>query len=116
MKETERMTQSQIEARRDNLIKLIKSAGSTIFSVEFVKKDGSERTMQVQLPAINKLLVGEDASDGAKAGVEKRKELYPNLLPVFDIAARAIRSINLDTVFALSVRGTRFDVGRPIGA
>jgi hypothetical protein len=110
------MTTCNIEARRDNILGIIKSAGSTIFAVEFVKKDGTERTMQIQLPAINKHLVGDAASEGAKAGAQKRRENHPHLLPVFDIANKAIRSINLDSLFAVTVRGTRFDVGRPAGA
>jgi hypothetical protein len=108
------MTIQQIEARRENILSIIKSAGATFLAVEFFKKDGTARTMQVQLPAIQKHLVGDAASDSAKQGVDTRKANHPELLPVFDVAKGAIRSINLDTLFAVTVRGTRFDVGLPL--
>ena len=105
------LTQAQIEARRANINRLLDSAGSTFIGVEFVKRDGSLRTMQVQLAAGRDLLVGDAASDSAKQAVATRKENNPNLRNVFDVAKKAWRSINLDTVFGLTVKGTRFDVG-----
>jgi hypothetical protein len=39
-----------------------------------------------------------------------RKERHPNLWPVWDVAKQAFRSIKLDTVLAVTVGGTRFDV------
>lgn len=110
------LTPTQIIARRDNIKRLFDSAGSTIFAVEFIKKDGEKRTMNVQTPAIQKHLVGGAASDSAKRAVETRKERHPHLLAVFDIAAQAIRSINLDTVLSVTVRKTRFEVGPAVAA
>lgn len=110
------LTVAQIEARRENIKKLIASAGATFLAVEFIKVDGTERTMQIQLPAIASRLVGDAASDSAKQAVATRKVNHPNLFPVFDVAKKAIRSLNLDTVFAVTVRGSRFDVGLPASA
>jgi hypothetical protein len=94
-----------IETRRAAISSLIASAGSTIFTVTFYKKDGSERVMQIQLPAIKKLLKGDAASDSAKQAVATRKENHPELMAVYDLGKGAIRSINLDTVTAINING-----------
>lgn len=108
------LTASQIQARRDAIRALIESAGHTFLGVEFIKKDGTERKMNVRLHAGTALLAGDAASDSAKQAVETRKNSNPNLVNVFDAAKKAWRSINLDTVFAVTVRSTRFDVGPAI--
>lgn len=97
-------------ARRARLVAMMKTAGSRIFSVTFVKKDGELRTMQVQLPALQKRLVGDDACDAAKRATETRKANNPNLFPVFDVASNGIRSINLDTVQTIKVDGQVFNI------
>lgn len=96
---------TNIEARRAAIKSILASAGSTIFAVTFFKKDGTRRVIQVQLPAIKKLLVGEAASESAKQGVAARKENHPELFPVFDIANKGVRQINLDTVVEINLRG-----------
>lgn len=108
------LTQTQIEARRAMLNDLLDSAGSKILAVEFVKKDGTLRTMQVQLHAGRALLAGENADESHQAAVVTRRENNPNLRNVFDIAKKAWRSLNLDTLLAVTVRGTRFDVGQAV--
>ena len=107
------MTNTNILARRALIQQVIKSAGSTIFAVEFFKKDGTRRTMQIQLPAITKHLVGDAASASAKQAVATRKENHPELFAVFDIASQGIRSINLDTVVAVTLRGFRSEWSLP---
>jgi len=98
----------QIEARRDNVKSLIESAGSTFIGVDFIKADGTFRTMNVQTHAGKSLLAGDAASDSAKQAVETRKRNNPNLINVFDVANSAWRSINLDTVQRVTIRGTTF--------
>ena len=110
-----KLTEAQIEARRANIRSLIESAGSTFIGVEFVKKDNSIRNMNVQTHAGRALLVGENACDSAKQAVETRKANHPNLFNVYDVVAKAWRSINLDTVFGLTVKGVRYDVGPIVG-
>jgi hypothetical protein len=102
------MTPSQIETRRAAIRTLIDSAGSTILSVEFTKVDGSTRVMQCQTHAGKSLLAGDAASASAKQGVETRKANNPHLRAVYDIGKRAWRSMNLDSMFALTVRGVRY--------
>jgi hypothetical protein len=102
---------SSLTSKRHALIRsLIESAGGRFASVTFTKKDGTERVMQVQ-PAAGKFrVVGDAASDSAKQAVATRKENHPNLLPIWDVAAQAFRSINLDTVKRVVVDGTVFNI------
>lgn len=86
------------------IISLIEAQGSRIFSVEFVKKDGSYRRMQCQNAATATHCV-TDPSDRAKRAAATRRENHPNLLPVFSMDAGAIRSINMDTLLRLTGEG-----------
>lgn len=80
----------------------IMSAGSTFVSVAFVKKDGSEREMLCQLPAIKNHIVG---SELGQRMAETRKKNHPELMPVYSVDAKGIRSINLSKVYRVRVRG-----------
>jgi len=102
------MSNVNIESRRENVKALIESAGSTFIGVDFIKADGTLRTMNVQTHAGHSLLKGDAASDSAKAAVATRKSNNPNLMSVFDVANNAWRSINLDTVQRITIRGTTF--------
>jgi hypothetical protein len=90
-----------LRARRD----LIASAGGRFCAITFRKKDGSERRMQVQPAALRLRLRGEAASEAAKRAAFTRAERHPHLLPVWDVHARAPRSINLATVSRIAVDG-----------
>lgn len=107
------LTDSQIEARRARIRDLIASAGSTFIGVEFTKKDGSLRVMNIQTHAGRALLAGESASESAQQAVVTRKVNNPNLLNAYDVAAKAWRSINLDTLQKIVIRGTEFNVSVP---
>ncbi|TNC44164.1 hypothetical protein FHG66_20745 [Rubellimicrobium rubrum] len=92
---------SDLVAKRD----LIESAGGRFCAVTFVKKDGTERRMQVQPAALRHRLKGDAASEAAKRATFTRQERHPHLLPVWDVRARAPRSINLRTVSRIAVDG-----------
>jgi hypothetical protein len=96
---------AQTIARRQNVLALINSAGSTFIGVDFVKADGSLRTMNVQTHAGK---VKDDTTERSRRAVEARKARNPHILPVFDVANGAWRSINLDTVKRITMRGTTF--------
>ena len=72
----------------------------------FTKKDGTERTMQVQPATLKHHVKGDAATDAGKRAVATRKANNPNLLPVWDAKAKAPRSINLATVSRIAVNGT----------
>ena len=73
----------------------IQMAQNTIFSVTFIKKDGSERTMVARLH-VKKGLNGKGM---AYNPVEK------GLLPVWDMQKNGFRMINLKTVTELKIKG-----------
>jgi hypothetical protein len=90
-----------LAAKRD----LIASAGGRFCAVTFTKKDGTERRMQVQPAALRLREKGEAASAPARRAALMRQERHPHLLPVWDVRARAPRSINLRTVSRIAVDG-----------
>jgi len=90
-----------LAAKRD----LIASAGGRFCAVTFTKKDGTERKMQVQPATLRTRVKGEAASPDARRATLTREERHPHLLPVWDIRARAPRSINLRTVSCIAVDG-----------
>lgn len=80
-------------------------------AVTFIKKDGTERTMKI---SHTKLVEKQEQdkkeiSEGAKKAAETRKKNHPNLLPVYDIDAGIIKSINLDTLSY--IKGIKHDKG-----
>ena len=83
-----------MENFREVLAEIQKSEG-TIFSVEFIKKDGSVRQMNARL--------------GVKKGVKGTGMAYnpieKGLLPVYDMANNGFRMVNLNTVTKLQIKG-----------
>jgi len=73
----------------------IQTAQNTIFSVTFIKKDGSERTMVARLHVKK----GVNGKGMAYNPVEK------GLLPVWDMQKNGFRMINLKTVTELKIKG-----------
>lgn len=84
---------------------LIASAGGRFCAVTFIKKDGSERTMQIQPATLQHYVKGDAATEAGKKAVATRKERHPHLLPVWDAKAKAPRSVNLATVTAIRING-----------
>ena len=99
-----------VTARRDMVRNLINSAGNTFVGVEFTRKDGTIRLMNIRNNAGHSLLAGDNASESAKRGVATRAANNPHLLNVYDVANNAWRSINLDTVHKITIRGTVFKI------
>ena len=93
-----------MEQHYATIVELVESQGAKIFSVEFVKKDGSYRRMQCQNAATATHCVAEP-SERAKRAAATRRENHPNLLPIFSMDAAAIRSINMDTLLRLTGSG-----------
>ena len=73
--------------------------------VTFVKKDGSARVMLIQPAALKFRVKGDDASPAARQAAETRAARHPHLLPVWDVVARAVRSVNLETVQRIAAGG-----------
>jgi len=84
---------------------IINAQHNKICSVEFTKKDGSYRKMLVQPAATRTHCAGDKASESARKGSETRKERHPNLLNIFDMDRKHIRSFNMDTLIRITGSG-----------
>lgn len=73
---------------------ILQTAGSHIFHVTFVKKNGDIREMTCKLGVVKHL------KGGASTTAHKT-----NLLTVFDMNAKGYRSVNLDTVISAKIDG-----------
>lgn len=71
-----------------------------IFSVDFVKKDGTVRTMNARL-GVKKGLTGE----GMKYDPLKR-----GLLPVYDMQKRDYRMINFKSLLSIRMKGQKWKI------
>ena len=69
-----------------------------IFSVRFVKKDGTTRFMKCRTGVTAKLKGGELPYDPTSKGLK----------PVFDLACNDYRMINIHTVYELNFQGKVF--------
>ena len=79
-------------AKRD----LIQSANTC--TVTFTKKDGSRRVMRVEARKVAEHVKGDKATRSARIASHTRAFRHPNLFPVWDTEAKAIKSVNLTTV------------------
>ncbi|NAZ36251.1 hypothetical protein [Rubellimicrobium sp. CFH 75288] len=95
--------------RRD----LIAGCGGRFCTVTFLKKDGSLRTMQVQPAALRLREKGERALPHARRAAATRAARHPHLLPVWDVRARAPRSVDLRTVRRIAADGRVHRFGLP---
>jgi hypothetical protein len=66
-----------------------------IFSVRFVKKDGTTRFMRCETGVTANLKGGELPYDPTSKGLK----------PVFDLACRDYRMVNLNTVYEVTFKG-----------
>ena len=73
----------------------IQKANNTIFSVEFIKKDGSVRTMTARL----------HVKKGVKGTGMAYNPIEKGLLPVWDMQKNGFRTINIKTVTKLQIKG-----------
>lgn len=80
-------------------VKLVGSNGK-IFTVRFIKKDGSLRTMNCR----------RGVTKGVKGVGLRFDPLQKLLLPVFDMQKNEFRMINLDTLQSMKIGGEEFKV------
>lgn len=82
-------------------------AGSTIFHVKFVKRTNGEIRDMVCRLGVAKDLTGEGM---------KYDPIDKGLLTVYDMQKRAYRSVPLDSIINISIRGEYYDLQHRIGA
>ncbi len=85
---------------REYAEKLIRSSNGAIFSVSFVKADGSYRDMTCRT--------------GVRKGVNGKGLAFEpsdyDLKTVYDVQAKGFRMINLDSLYRLTMDGQTFEV------
>lgn len=116
--ESEMTMNTQIN-KRAAIRTLVASAGNEFVRLSFVKKDGTIRHITHRANMMAKH-IKQDAESKAKAAI--RATNNPHLLTVLDIhasnklpddqKARAIRSINLDNVYAVKWGGNEIAFGK----
>ena len=99
----------ETQQKRDFIKNIINQANNHFVSVSFTKKDGTDRTMQVQYAAMFSRLKGDEAVDWAKKAAEKAKENHPEHMPVYCVDSKGIRKINLDTVYKIVSNGQVYE-------
>lgn len=75
-----------------------KTKPGKIFTVRFIKKDGTVRAMNCRTGVTSKLKGGELAYDPSAKGLKV----------VYDIKANDYRMVNINTVYELVIQGKRF--------
>lgn len=116
----------------ESLREFLRRQSGRFVTVEFVKKDGTLRRMNLQPATIAKRLVPDsEISDSAKRGAETRRILHPNLIPVWDVKnawkmkngqaapdvepdiatmrTACARSINSESIRAIIAQGVRLE-------
>lgn len=83
-----------------NAVKVKQLVGNTFFSVKFVKKDGSIRKMTARIGVKKHLKGGQKTYDSDSL----------NYLTVFDVQKKGYRTINLNTLRELKVKGKTLKV------
>lgn len=99
-----------IVTRRKIVAATIKAASGRFITVDFIKKDGTFRTMNIQPETVKTHLAVNPSISGRKAA-ESRRKRHPNLLPVWDLSSKHIKSVNIDTVVSVRIDGTCIDFG-----
>lgn len=108
---TETEAKTVIDRRR--ALEIIKSQGSSLFSVQFTKKDGSIRDMTCRLHCELR------AQEANKTGKRRGPNQDENMVTVFDaqkenpdptMARGQFRTINVKTLISLHAGGVQYSV------
>ena len=85
--------------KRVRLEGFIRRLDGKIFTVDFIKKDKTKRTMNARL-SVKKFVKGTGHANG----------LHTSCIKVFDMQKHAYRQINLETVTSIKALGKKFKV------
>ena len=86
------------EAAATNAAKRALLQNAPACSVTFTKADGSRRVMRIEARKVADHVRGNSATRSGRIASHTRAFRHPNLLPVWDAEARAIKRVNLTTV------------------
>ena len=99
--EVKRLLKEAIRINRDELVQKIKDTKGEFFTVTFIKKDGTTRTMNARLGVKRYLKGGELPYDPAERG----------LLPVFDAQKGEYRIVNIPTIISAKIGNEEYIAG-----
>ena len=99
--EVKRLLKEAVRINRDELVQKIKDTKGEFFTVTFIKKDGTTRTMNARLGVKRYLKGGELPYDAMSKG----------LLPVHDEQKDVYRMINLNTIISAKMENEEYIVG-----
>jgi len=99
--EVRRLLKEAVRINRDELVQKIKDTKGEFFTVTFVKKDGTTRTMNARLGVKRYLKGGELPYDPAERG----------LLPVFDVQKNEYRIVNIPTIISAKIGNEEYIAG-----
>jgi len=93
--------------RRVKLETFIRRLGDQIFTVDFTKQNGDERTMNCRRKVRSKIIKAQKG--------QPKKRLTPNgvhtpSIKIYDMQKQAYRQINLETVTSIRAAGKTFKV------
>lgn len=91
--------QTNTTIERSKVRELLKSAGSTFFTVEFIKKDNTLRKLNGRLKVKSHLHGGKSTT----AHLDK-------YITIFDVQKEEYRNVNLETIQTVKLRGTFYEV------
>lgn len=100
----------KLEARYNQIKALLATAGARFITIKFKKVNGDDRSLTYNAKAAAKRVKGESASPSAQQAAATRSANNPNLINVWDHANQGFRSINMDTIYQITVDGTQFDL------
>lgn len=92
--------QGAMDVPRSQLYDLIRKTNGKIFTVLFIKKDGSQRVMNCRINVKKYLHGGELPYDPISKG----------LFPVYDIQSKGYRMINLNTIQYVKMEGKIYNI------
>lgn len=89
-----------MKVTKDKVRELIYNSNGKIFSVVFIKKDGTIRKMNCRTKVTKHL----------KGGSLKFSPSSKGLCVVYDLQKKAYRMINLNTIINIKMEGSNYDV------
>lgn len=84
---------------------------SKFTGVVFRKADGSIRRMVIKQSSIKKNVKGDAACETAKKALATRKANNPNLIAVYDVADKSIKSLDMNRLISVSRNKTTKFIG-----
>lgn len=89
---------------------LLATAGARFITIKFKKVNGDDRSLTFNAKAAAKRVKGDAATPSAQQAAETRSQNNPNLINVWDHAKEGFRSINMDTIYQISIDGVVYDL------